>query len=70
MPRATSKHPRLRGYRIRSQMEGQDWMRNETQTLWVVEPTLPNEWEKIKSDPRTIKAVLLRSGKRFATYER
>jgi hypothetical protein len=66
----TPRLPRLRGFRIRSQMEGQDWMGNETRTLWVAEPALPDEWEQTKKNPRIIRALLIRSGRRYATYER
>jgi hypothetical protein len=48
MARSILKHPkptRLRGYRIRSQVEGQDWMKTDSGIIWCPQPHLPLEWE-------------------------
>lgn len=72
MPRGRkrSSPPRQRGYRIRSQVEGQDWMQTQSETIWAIDPQLPQEWEATKRDPGVVKALLIRSGKKFASYQR
>jgi len=61
---------RVRGYRIRYQVEGQDWMKSQIGVLWQPEPHLPPEWEATKQNPRVIQALLIRSGKKFDRYQR
>ena len=60
--------PRVRGYRIRVYMD--EWKSATLGIFWLREPHLPSEWEAIQQDPRVVRAILIRSGKKFATYER
>jgi hypothetical protein len=60
---------RVRGYEIRSEREGQGWMKTK-QFIWHPEPHLPPEWEATKRDPHVREAILIRSGRRYATYRR
>ena len=59
---------RVRGYRIRVYMD--EWKSKTLGVFWQREPHLPPEWSAIMRDPRVKRAVLIRSGKKFATYER
>lgn len=59
---------RVRGYRIRVYMD--EWKSATLGVFWLREPHLPPEWSAITRDPRVKRAVLIRSGKKFATYER
>lgn len=60
--------PRVRGYRIRVYMD--EWKSATLGVFWHREPHLPPEWSAVMRDPRVKRAVLIRSGKKFATYER
>ena len=61
--------PRSRGYRIRVWYQGRPVGR-DLPTLWAVEPAIPPEWETLKEDPRVTRALLIRSGRRFASFTR
>ena len=68
--RAHRRHaPRERGYRIRVWYQGRPVGR-DLPTLWAVEPAIPAEWEALQKDPRVTRAILIRSGKRFASFTR
>lgn len=60
--------PRVRGYRIRAYVD--EWHSTTYGMYWQREPHLPPEWEAIQRDPRVVRAILIRSGKKFATYQR
>ena len=59
---------RVRGYRIRVYMD--EWKSKTLGVFWIREPHVPPEWNAIMRDPRVKRAVLIRSGKKFAIYER
>ena len=60
---------RVRGYRIRTQYEGR-YAGCDGPTLWAPEPLIPAQWAAVKRDPRVVRAILFRSGKKFDTYTR
>lgn len=70
---AQEKKPKpalARGYCIRVQREGDYWLGRNIRVGWYRVPLLPPAWEEIQRDPQVIQAVLIRSGKKFATYHR
>ncbi len=57
---------RVRGYRIKVTYLGQAPI--VTKTIWSADT--PCEWDAVKRDAQVISAVLIRSGRTFATYQR
>ena len=64
--RSSAPGTRLRGYRIKVIYPGQ--MPIITRTIWSADT--PHEWDAVKRDGQVVSAVLIRSGRTFATYQR